>query len=121
MSKISKKIILEKIEDNEESSSSDESIENVKQVITKPKKEKKPYVMTEARKLAFEKARETRAKNILLNKELKEKEQEHIKTLKEQVKIKKSKKIEKLSNEIKQISESDSDEEEVIIKKKKPK
>ena len=87
MSKISKKIILEKIEDNEENSSSDESIEDVKEVISKTKKEKKPYVMTEARQKAFEKARETRAKNILLNKELKEKEQEHIKTLKEQVKI----------------------------------
>ena len=61
--------VEEPIEDNKEEV---EDIEDAS--ITKPKKkERKPFVMTEARKKAFAKAQEQRKKNIALKK--KEKEQ----------------------------------------------
>ena len=43
--------------------------------------------MTDARKAAFEKAKSKREENIKINKELKEKEAQHIKMLKEQEKL----------------------------------
>ena len=77
---------LEKSEQVEESSSSsDDNGNEGGNKIIKPNKERKPYVMTEARKIAFEKARMKREENLKLKKELKEKEQEHIKLLKENV------------------------------------
>ena len=47
----------------------------------KEPKERKPYVITEARKKQFEQAKAKRDENIRINKELREKEQEHIKQL----------------------------------------
>ena len=90
---------LEKSEEVESSSSSSDNNEEINQT-TSIKKEKKPYVMTEARKIAFEKARMKREENLKLKKELKEKEQEHIKLLKEKATNKKQKKIQKLNKEI---------------------
>ena len=49
-------------------------------------KSKKPYVMTEARKSAFEKAKAVREENIKINKELKEKEKQSIQQLKDEAK-----------------------------------
>jgi hypothetical protein len=55
---------VEEIEDDVSSIELKE--ENV--IVEKPKKEKKPYVMTEARKAAFEKARLKRDENTKLRK-----------------------------------------------------
>ena len=64
----SKKIeVIENIEDKTDDESSIE-LKPAKVIEEKPKKERKPYVMTEARKLAFEKAREKRDENIKLRK-----------------------------------------------------
>jgi hypothetical protein len=104
-----KKIKLEK--------SKKKPIEN----IIETKKERKPYVMTEARKQAFDKAKQIRDENIKLNKTLKEKEEQIIKELKDKAKNKKIKKISKLETQINNISDSDFDEEVIIKKKKKPK
>lgn len=118
----SKKQVIEDYESETESSDFDSvdaiSIPKRKNKLKKPI-EKKPYVMTDARKLAFARAQEKRQENIKINKELKDKEQQHIKMLKEQEKLKKQKKISKLESKLQQISESE--EEEIIIKKKKPK
>ena len=64
--------LLEKTEDVESSSSSENSGNEGGNPVAK--KERKPYVMTEARKLAFERARMKREENIKLKKELKEKD-----------------------------------------------
>jgi len=130
MSKNKNKKVVEEIEEqitsSEDSSSSDGSdappsapIQQTKSKAIKEKsvKQKKEFVMTEARKLAFEKARAKRAENLKLKQELKQKEVEHVTALKEKAKEKKEKKIKKLEKEIKEISSSES-EEEVIIKKK---
>ena len=120
--KPSKKEVIEEPEDytdSESVSSESDSVDVIsipkrKSKLEKPK-EKKPYVMTDARKAAFERAKAKRDENIKINKELKEKEAQHIKMLKEQEKLKKQKKISKLESKIKQISESE--EEEIIVKK----
>lgn len=134
---VSKKI-SKKYEDFEESNKETEEIEvkrkSKKNIVIedstddeeleKPKiaKNKKPYVQTEARKLAFEKALETRKKNIELKKQLKQVEEDKIKKLKDMATEKKKKKIEKIKKEIEEYSsESESEKETIIIKKKKKK
>ena len=118
---MSKKIVkiktepIEVLEDKKYSKLPEES--DTELVLGKAKKEtvvkeKKPFVMTEKRKLAFEKARE---------KVKQEKEQyENIKNdLKEKIKEKKVKKLTNLKKKVETIEESDS-EEEIIVKKRKP-
>lgn len=90
--------------------------------IEKPIKEKKPFVMTEKRIEAFKKAREIRADNIKLNNQLKEKEIERVKYLKQQVKDKKEKKIKKIERQIQYMSsDSDSEISKVSVVKSKSK
>jgi hypothetical protein len=121
MPKKSDKIILEKVEvsnpEQQIPSESSSSPEQEKETISK--NQRKPYVMTEARKEAFEKAKLKRAENLKIKQELKAKELEHLNKLKEMAKSKKIKKIEKLESEIKNISDSDDTKEEIIIAKKK--
>jgi hypothetical protein len=94
-------------------SDSSESIDN------KIEKVKKPYVMTEARKKAFEKARITRAENIARRHAVKEKEINEIVKLKEdKVNIKITKQKQK-EYEIAKLQEESSDDEPIIVRKKK--
>jgi hypothetical protein len=86
--------------------------------LEKSKKAKKPFELTEARKLAFEKARATRAKNIQDRKEVKEQRDQEIQKLKELKEKKTEKKISKLKQEV---ASSDSDTSEIIVKKQKSK
>ena len=126
--KSSKKVYKEDYASTDGDSSSSGSEEKVymsrKSRIEKPIKEKKPFVMTEKRIEAFKKAREIRADNIKLNNQLKEKEIERVKYLKQQVKDKKEKKIKKIERQIQYMS-SDSDSEiskvSVVKSKSKPK
>lgn len=126
--KSSKKVYKEGYESTDQDSSSGGSEEKDymarKSRIEKPIKEKKPFVMTEKRIEAFKKAREIRADNIKLNNQLKEKEIERVKYLKQQVKDKKEKKIKKIERQIQYMS-SDSDSEiskvSVVKSKSKPK
>lgn len=99
------------------SSSEDNAIKK-----TKIEKVRKPYVLTEARKAAFEKARIARAENITRRKLVKEKETNEIVKFKEE-KIKKKTMKEKLKEEqIAKLAESSSSEDEpIIVKKKKSK
>jgi hypothetical protein len=124
----SKKIenIVQVEEDNDESSIELKS----KEIIDVPtKKERKPYVMTEARKQAFEKAREKRDENIKLRKAQQKQLQDEQEAIKNAVIEKRNRNlIKKNKKEIKKIiqnedllSSSSSDEEEIIIKKKHPK
>ena len=100
----------------------DESSSDSNDEVIKEKKPRKPFVMTEARKQAFEKARQKRDENLRLKKELRDRENEHIQLLKDKAKNKKEKKLNKLEKEIKAMSsESESEEEQIIVKKKKPK
>ena len=126
--KSSKKVYKEDYASTDGDSSSSGSEEKDymarKSRIEKPIKEKKPFVMTEKRIEAFKKAREIRADNIKLNNQLKEKEIERVKYLKQQVKDKKEKKIKKIERQIQYMS-SDSDSEiskvSVVKSKSKPK
>ena len=125
----SKKIeVIENIEDKTDDESSIE-LKPAKVIDEKLKKERKPYVMTEARKLAFEKAREKRDENIKLRKAQQKQlhdEQEAIKNAviekRNRNLIKKNKKeIKKIIQNEDLLSSSSSDEEEIIVKKKHPK
>ena len=106
-------------EDIPQEASDDEVIEK------KPAKQKKAYVLTEARKLQFEKARMVRQANVLLKKLEKEGKQTEIKNLEIELKNKQDMKVNKKKNQIiKQIADeesSDEEEDEIIIKKSKPK
>lgn len=119
-----------------ESSSDDESTESEQEepihqpvvVQQKPQKQKRNYVMTDARKLAFEKAQQKRAENIALRKQLKEKEQAEFEKIKQEKEAKKAKKeAKKKELELKKLellsdeSEVEEEEEEQIIVKKKKK
>ena len=106
--KIKKKVI--KSHDSE-SESNDEKIE-------KPKK-KSNYIQTPARKAAFEKAIQKRNENSLLRKQLKEAESEKIKKLKDTLKSKQERKINKIKKQVEEISSDSEVEEKIIIKKKK--
>ena len=134
MSKFKKSNKVNKIETESEyftsSESEEEDIEPRKIILEKQKmkgkkekevKEKKPFVMTDARKQAFEKAKATRDENIKINKEIKEKEKEELVLLKQMAKNTKLKKLSKLKKVIEQhVTSEDEEEEEIIYKKKKP-
>ena len=100
---------------------SDEGI----QKPTKGIKVKKPYVLTDARKLQFDKARLVRQSNIESKKKIQEEKDEIYNNIKKDLEKKKDKKnTKKKKNEIKKLIEeveSSSDEEIVIKKVKAPK
>jgi hypothetical protein len=81
--KSTKKEVIEEYESETDSESCSSGGSGSEEVIVVPKrknklekpKEKKPYVMTDARKAAFERAKAKREENIKINKELKQKEQ----------------------------------------------
>tara|TARA_R110000822_G_scaffold266001_1_gene389871 strand:+ start:323 stop:898 length:576 start_codon:yes stop_codon:yes gene_type:complete len=136
-------IIEEKINNVEEIILNDVNVESTDddEKIEKPKKEKKPYVLTEARKQSFINARKKRAENIAIRNEVKTiqkkeddqfiKEKEKLKQDKEKLKqdkIIKKEELKKLHLKIIEDSkvietiESDTDDDEpIIVKKKKSK
>lgn len=135
-------IIVEKIDNVEEIILNDVNVESTDddEKIEKPKKEKKPYVLTEARKQSFINARKKRAENIAIRNEVKtikkleddqfNKEKLKLKEDKEKLKqdkIIKKEELKKLHLKIIEDSkvietvESDTDEEPIIVKKKKSK
>ena len=99
------------------------------EIEIKPKKERKPYVLTEARKKQFEIARIKRQENVAQRKLIQaEKNKEFIEKknkiqqkneLKE--KRKQEKELQKLAYKSVVELESESEEEKIIVKKKKPK
>ena len=113
MSNKKKLINKEVIEQEYESSSSDGQIELPKKEI-----KKKPFVMTEKRKESVARMIEARKQKINARKEIKQLEQEKIKKLKDDLKKKQEKKINKLKKEVETISDVESDNEEQIIYKK---
>lgn len=111
---------IDKNEENEEMEDMEET------TLERPSKRKNPnYVLTEARKQAFDKAREKRLANI----EAKKKEKEELEKVKqEEVKekiVKKAQQIKKkeakenkiISKYIEPEPETDDDEPEIIVKK----
>ena len=92
---------------------------------TKGNKVKKPYVLTDARKAQFDKARLVRQSNIESKKKIQEEKDEIYNNIKKDLEKKKDKKnTKKKKNEIKKLIEeveSSSDEEIVIKKVKAPK
>ena len=99
--------------------SADEGI----QKTTKAIKEKKPYVLTDARKLQFDKARLVRQSNIESKKKIQEEKDEIYNNIKKDLERKKDKKnSKKKKNEIKKLIEEveSSSDEEIVIKKVKP-
>ena len=126
----SKKIeVIENIEeDKTDGESSIELKPNVIVIETPKKKERKPYVMTDARKEAFEKARLKRDENIQIRKAQQKQLQDEQEAIKNAVIEKRNRNlIKKNKKEIKKIIQnedllsSSSDEEEIIVKKKHPK
>lgn len=127
---------IEIIEENEENEyTDDESIEikkdkipNKKEFIyEKPKKERKEYILTEARKAQIDKAREIKMRNAeMRRKEQEEKKRDYLlekeklnKIKEEKLKKKQDMEIRRLKKEVEELSEP---EEEIIVKKKsKPK
>ena len=107
--------------DDDISSTESESEIEISKNVTKKGKPKKEYILTEARKLQFEKARIKRMENIQKQKMEKEQFQKQKDELKriadEKKKLKQEKQIKKLKKEI----ESESEEEIIIKKTKKPK
>lgn len=116
-------VIYDEAESCSSKSSSSEESTILKPVMktAKVKPEKKPYVLTEARKLAFEKAKIARAENCAKRKILKEKELNDINKMKEAKKQKKNLKAEKKKQLELADTDSSSDEEPIIVKKKKSK
>ena len=118
----------EENEDYEDCSESESSGSNTtyetkkkpKRIILEKPKEKKPR--TEKQMEAFLKAKAKREENIILQRELKQKELEHIRLLKEKAKMKKQNKIKKLEKAIEDVSGSEEETEErqkkKVIKKK---
>ena len=118
------------VKDFSSNSNRDESKEETREPESSIEKPKKPYVMTEARKASFEKARQIRMDNINIKKVAKETELNEIIKLKKDSKKMKQDKIDektKIREElIKKIvaGEVDTDKEEtddepIIVKKKK--
>ena len=99
---------------------SDEGIQK-----TKGGKDKKPYVLTDARKAQFDKARLVRQSNIETKKKIQEEKDEIYNNIKKDLEKKKDKKnVKKQKSQIKKLIEeveSDSDEEIIIKKVKAPK
>ena len=84
------------VKDFSSNSNRDESKEETREPESLIEKPKKPYVMTEARKASFEKARQIRMDNINIKKVAKETElNEIIKLKKESKKMKQDKIVEK--------------------------
>ena len=115
----------EVIEDIGESETSSIELNDKKVIEETPIKTKKPYVLTDARKLAFEPAREKRQVNIDLRKQQQQLLVDEQEAIKQAVIDKRNRKlIKKNKKEIKKIIQnedlfSSSDEEEIIIKKKR--
>jgi hypothetical protein len=83
----------------------------------KPKKE---HVMTEARKLAFEKARQKKQENFLLRKAIKDKEKGEYNAIKNEKALKRQEKEAKRREyELQKLDMSSSEDEPIIVKKKK--
>jgi len=122
-----KALVKQLIQQQQESSSESESesgSSSSEEHIAKPQRLEKPkrqYVVTEARKQAFEKAKQKRAENIALRKQLKEKEQEEFNKMKEmKLKKKQTKEAKKKLLELQALeTSSESEAEQVIVKKKK--
>ena len=110
-----KKLIKKEVIEQDYESSDDE--------IELPKKEikKKPFVMTEKRKESVAKMLAARKEKVNARKEIKQLEQEKIKKLKDDLKKKQEKKINKLKKEVETISDVETEEEQIIIKKAKKK
>ena len=110
-----KKLIKNEVIEQDYESSDDQ--------IELPKKEikKKPFVMTEKRKESLAKMLAARKEKVNARKEIKQLEQEKIKKLKDDLKKKQEKKINKLKKEVETISDVESEEEQIIIKKAKKK
>ena len=129
------------IKELEDDSMSDSSIEmlttknkKTEKSTSKPVKEKKPYVLTDARKAQFEKARLIQKEKALQKKkendelkQIEKEKQELLKLKQEKEKKAKIKEIKKIKKEI-EVESSDSEEEEeeppkkpVVEKKKKKK
>jgi len=120
--------ISQQYEESEDSLSSSSSIvmkkKPAKEKVIKPPKEKKPYVLTPARKAQFEKARVKRAENIEIKKQIKSKENEEHELLKQDlIRKKELKTIRKKAREIKRIVQTveESESEPEVVYKKKPK
>lgn len=121
------KALVKQLIQQQESSSESESesgSSSSEEHIAKPQRLEKPkrqYVVTEARKQAFEKAKQKRAENIALRKQMKEKEQEEFNKMKEmKLKKKQTKEAKKKLLELQALeTSSESEAEQVIVKKKK--
>lgn len=113
---IEKKPLEISIPERPDDSSDSDSSESI---VKKVEKIRKPYIMTEARKAAFEKARLTRSDNIARRQAVKEKETNEIVKLKEdKINIKITKEKQK-AYEIAKLEEESSDDEPIIVRKKK--
>ena len=119
--------LTEDIKENLEiSDSTSEDIE------LKPKKEKKPYILTDARKIQFEKARQKRMENVEIKKKEKEELSKEFVDKKKELELKKqevlkkkhTKELLKLQEELEKekslVDESVNSDTEIIIKKRKP-
>jgi hypothetical protein len=106
---------------------SDSEIELTEKQKQKPSKERKKteYVMTDARKANFEKARQKRMENIQANKKLKEEQERIVKQELETKLINKANALKKRVAKKKQVlddivsSESEEEPKPIVIKKKK--
>ena len=123
--KISKKTIEVLNENDNKSSSGSEESEQEPLKLEKskiPPKPKRDHVMTEARRIAFEKAREKRQANYLLRKAIKDKEiEEYNKTKNEKALKRQELEAKRRDYELKQLEMSSSEDEPIIVKKKKSK
>ena len=117
--KIKVKEALEEIvvEDDVSLESDEEEIE------LKPKKERKPYVLTDKRKEQFDKARQKRMENIQERKKLEEEKKIEQLNMKKELEVLKEEKIKKrVSNQIQKIKKEIEEVDELeIIHKPKPK
>ncbi len=109
--------------------SDDSGIEMQEKTKQKPQRKKSEYVLTDARKANFEKARQKRMENIQMKKKLKEEEDRKIKEELENKLMKKANALKKRVAKKKQVlddivsSETESDAPQPIVirkKKKKP-
>ena len=118
MPKLSKNKPIELIVDMDKpTDSGSEESDLEPQKLEKPKRS---HIMTEARKLAFEKAQQKKRENFLARKAFKEKQEEEFQKAKSEKLIKKQKKEDKRRQfELNELETSD--DEPIIVKKKKSK
>jgi tRNA A37 threonylcarbamoyladenosine modification protein TsaB len=116
------------IEEIEEAESEGESSIELKQptpIVPVPKKERKPFVLTDKRKEAFEKARLKRQENVQLRKLQQKQLQDEQEAIKQAVIDKRNQRlVKKNKKEIKKIIANEdlldsSSDEEIIVRKKK--